>query len=69
MLQNNANDTWLKQVEPLVTMEKVCLSAKLTCAQDMEPLGFLGHTLSCLEAPFHLTAKVTASLNSSRQTL
>lgn len=49
---NNANETWLQQAIMLINMWRMCLSPKLTRAKEMEPLDFLAHTVSCLEAPF-----------------
>lgn len=51
MLQNNANETWLPQVNLLMNMWKMCLSAKLACAKEIELIDVLEHTLPCSEAP------------------
>ena len=77
MLQNNADETWLKQVNLLMNMWKMCLSAPLTCAQETEPLGFLQHLIvpgSPIPAEvgsgrMNPTAKVMASVTPPRPIL
>lgn len=77
MLQNNANETWLKQVNLLMNMWKMCLSAPLTCAPETEPPGFLEHLIvpgSPIPAEvgsgrMNPTAKVMASVTPPRPIL